>query len=242
MPTPADAVTRQYIDLAETTGGFIHDMKNHLGTVMLNLQLLEEDFEDAQNQRERRAAERIRLAIDECRRLVDLSNDFLRFARVEELRCEPTDLNGLVQRMLDFIGPMAAAKKIAMQNYAAADLPPVLLDTDMMEKVLLNLLLNAEDAMPDGGTLTVQTRGEAGCAVLEVIDTGIGIEADNLARLFKPFFTTKPEGNGLGLATARKIIAAHGGTIDVQSEPGRGTKVSIRLPLQATAGSTVPRQ
>src|SRR5437879_6570022 len=160
MATPADAVTRQYIDLAETTGGFIHDMKNHLGTVLLNLQLLEEDFDGAESQRERRAAERIKLALGECQRLVDLSNDFLRFARIDDLHREPTDLSELLARLIEFVGPTAKQANVTVNFYPAADLPPVSLDRDMLEKVLLNLLLNAEDAMPEGGTLTVQARVE----------------------------------------------------------------------------------
>jgi len=107
----------------------------------------------------------------------------------------------------------------------------VSLDRDLFEKALLNLVLNAEDAMPEGGTLTVQARAEVGVVVLEVIDTGCGIPADVLPRLFKPFVTTKAGGNGLGLATVRKVVAAHGGTIEVQSEPGRGSKFTVRLPV-----------
>lgn len=231
MATPTDAVTRQYIDLAETTGGFIHDMKNHLGTVLLNLQLLDEDFEDAQSQRERRAAERIKLMIDECRRLVDLSNDFLRFARIEELHREPTDITEMLERMVEFVRPTARQRNITINCYHGSDLPKINIDREMFEKVLLNLLLNAEDAMSDGGTLTIQTHADAEHLILEVIDTGCGIEPEAMAKIFKPFFTTKPGGNGLGLATARKIIAAHGGVIDLQSEVDRGTKVTIRLPL-----------
>ena len=235
MATPADAVTRQYIDLAETTGGFIHDMKNHLGTVLLNLQLLGEDFEEAQSQRERRAAERIKLMIGECQRLVDLSNDFLRYARVEELHREPTDLNEFLARMIDFVSPTARQRNITINCYPCHDLPTVSLDREMFEKVLLNLLLNAEDAMPDGGTITVQARVEQSEVMIDVIDTGCGIAPELLEKIFKPFFTTKPDGNGLGLVTARKIIVSHGGTMDVQSEPGRGTKVSVRLPVAALA-------
>ena len=104
------------------------------------------------------------------------------------------------------------------------------LDREFFEKVLLNLMLNAEDAMPDGGTLTLQARGEGAAVVLDVIDTGGGIPPETMARLFKPFHTTKPDGNGLGLATARRIVLAHGGTIEAQSEVGRGTKFTIRLP------------
>lgn len=223
-----DALARQYQDLAETTGGFIHDMKNHLGTVLLNLQLIEEEFEDAQTQRERRAAERVKVMIGECQRLVDLSNDFLRFARIEALHREPTDLGELLNRMIDFVRP--TAKNITFHCYAS-DLPPLSLDRDMFEKVMLNLLLNAEDAMPDGGTLTIQANLDGEWVLLDVIDTGCGIPTDVCEKLFKPFYTTKPEGNGLGLATARKIVAAHGGTMTLQSEQGRGTKVSIRLPV-----------
>lgn len=227
---PADPLAQQYLDLAEMTGGFVHDMKNHLGTVLLNLQLLAEDFEDPQSHRERRALDRVTLMADECRRLVGLSNDFLRFARIDELRAEPIRLEDVVGRMLDFITPTARQKGVEVEWYPAADLPAVRLDREMFEKVLLNLLLNAEDAMPAGGTLTLQARAEDGGVVLDVIDTGCGIPADELPKLFKPFHTTKAGGNGLGLATARKVVAAHGGTIGVQSAVGRGTKFTIRLP------------
>jgi signal transduction histidine kinase len=224
-------LTQQYVELAETTGGFIHDMKNHLGTVLLNLQLLAEDFEDAQTQRERRAAERVHLMIDECQRLVTLSNDFLRFARVEELHRVPLSLDTVVTRMVDFITPTARQQNIIVNAYSSGDLPLVPLDREMMEKVLLNLLLNAEDAMPHGGTLTLQTRTVGQTVELDIIDTGHGIPPDVLANLFKPFQTTKANGNGLGLATARRIIQAHGGSIHVESEVGHGTKFTIRLPI-----------
>ncbi|QEL15357.1 two-component system sensor histidine kinase NtrB [Limnoglobus roseus] len=227
----SDAVTQQFIDLAETTGGFIHDMKNHLGTVLLNLQLLGEDFENPETQRERRALERIQLMTSECQRLVDLSNDFLRFARVEDLHREPTRLEEVVGRMVDFLAPTARLQNVIVSWYPAADLPRVLLDREMFEKVLLNLMLNAEDAMPNGGTLTLQARADGDFVELDVIDTGVGIPPEVRAKLFKPFQTTKADGNGLGLATARKIVVAHGGTMTVQSEVGRGTKFTLRLPV-----------
>jgi signal transduction histidine kinase len=237
MPEPA----AQYLELAELAGGFIHEIKNHLNTLSLNLQLLGEDLENPQTPRERKAADRVGRLTEECRRLVDLSNDFLRFARVADLHAVPTPLGDLVTRLVDFLGPTARAQNVDI-NWFPADLPAVPLDAELFEKVLLNLMLNAEDAMPDGGTLTIQARAEGGWVVLDVIDTGCGMTPDVAARAFRPFVTTKPGGHGLGLATAKKIVLAHGGTIDLQSEPGRGTKFTVRLPVsrEAQPGAGLP--
>ena len=234
MPDAAPPSLQQYTELAELAGGFIHDIKNHLGTLSLNLQLLAEDFENPQNPRERRALDRVNRLSGECQKLADLSNDFLRFARVQELQTQPTPLAEVVGRMIDFLAPTARQRNIAIEWFPAEGLPQVDLDREMFEQVLLNLMLNAEQAMPDGGTLTLIGRVDgantAHAVCLDVIDTGCGMSSEVLAKVFKPFHTTKKDGNGLGLATARKVVLAHGGTIDVQSEPGRGTKFTIRLP------------
>ena len=221
--------TDQLAELAELAGGFIHEIKNHLNTLSLNLQLLAEDLDDPQTPRERKALDRTLRLTDECRRLADLSNDFLRFAKVSDLHFAPTDLGAVVTRLVDFLAPTARVQGVEI-HWFPADLPMVSLDAEMFEKVLFNLMLNAEDAMPDGGTLAVQARADGEWVELDVIDTGCGMPADLAAKVFRPFVTTKPGGTGLGLATAKKIVAAHGGTISVQSEPGRGTKFTIRLP------------
>ncbi len=223
--------------IAELAAGFIHEIKNHLGTLSLNLQLLAEDFETAETPRERRALERVGRLSNECRKLVDLSNDFLRFARLRELHTKPVSLDSVVSRMIDFLAPTAIQQNIKINWFPAPNLPLVRLDSDLFEQALLNLMLNAEQAMPDGGTLTLIGRCEDDWLKLDVIDTGVGIEPATLAKLFRPFHTTKPDGNGLGLATTRKIVLAHNGTIDVQSEPGRGTKFTISLPVVSQADS-----
>ena len=223
-------LVQQYTELAESAGGFIHEIKNHLGTLALNLQLLAEDFENPQTHRERRALERVTRLHGECQRLVDLSNDFLRFARVRELDTRTASLDEVVGRMIDFLLPTARQQNIDINWFPAADLPPVSLDVELFEQALLNLMLNAEQAMPDGGTLTLIGRADGDGVCLDVIDTGHGMTPDVLAKLFRPFHTTKQNGHGLGLPTARKVVLAHGGTVDVQSEPGRGTKFTIRLP------------
>lgn len=226
-----DQAQSQYLELAELAGGFIHEIKNHLNTLSLNLQLLGEDFETPETPRERKAAERIGRLTDECRRLVDLSNDFLRFARMAELNAVPASLEEVVTRLVDFLAPTARVQGIEIVCHCGPDLPTVRMDVELFEKVLLNLMLNAEDAMPDGGTLTLQARAEPDSVTVDVIDSGCGMDKEMVEKAFRPFVTTKPDGHGLGLATARKIVHAHGGTISVQSEPGRGTKFTIRLPV-----------
>jgi signal transduction histidine kinase len=229
-PKDIAVLTEQYAELAELAGGFIHEIKNHLSTLGLNLQLLAEDFEDPQSQRERRALTRIQRLQGECQRLVDVSNDFLRFARLKDLALAPTDLAKVLEEMIDFFGPTARAANIDIKCYLPADLPPLNLDQELFRQALLNLMLNAEQAMPNGGELTIQAALEPGGISLSLIDTGKGMTAEVLAKVFQPFFTTRPGGNGLGLATTRKIIEAHGGRIEVQSEPGRGTKFTLHLP------------
>ncbi|MBM4073175.1 MAG: two-component sensor histidine kinase [Planctomycetes bacterium] len=233
-----------YAALAESAGGFIHEIKNHLSTLGLNLQLLAEDFHDPQSHRERRALARVQKLQGECQRLVDVANDFLRFARIQELDRRPADIGKIIEEMIDFFSPTARTANIEIKSFVAGDLPLIPLDRDLFKQALLNLMLNAEQAMPSGGELTIQATHEPGekrqgsedgnhksLVCLSLIDTGKGMPAGVLARVFEPFFSTRPGGTGLGLPTTRKIIDAHGGDIEVQSEVGRGTKFTIRLPV-----------
>lgn len=293
MSAKRQAMNEQYAALAELAGGFIHEIKNHLSTLGLNLQLLAEDFQEAETHRERRALKRVQRLQDECQRLVRLANDFLRFARLKQLDRQPTDLGKVVEEMVDFFGPTARAANIDIKCYVPADLPAVPLDRELFKQALLNLMLNAEQAMPEGGLLTIQAaavgvaekrerRAESGerragaaggagggaCGdrneassssgllaslssagvspallpppaawlrgphvCLSLIDTGKGMTPEALAKAFQPFFSTKAGGTGLGLPTTKKIVEAHGGTIDVQSELNRGTKFTVRLPV-----------
>ena len=222
-------------EVAELAGGFIHEVKNHVSTLNLNLQLLAEDFAEPQTPRERRAKQRIDRVRNQAEKLVQISNDFLRFVRSHDPKREPTRLDDLAAELLDFFGPTAKAANIDIRLYASPGVPPALIDRELFKQALLNLMLNAEQAMPDGGEICLQTRSEGDAVCLDVIDTGKGIDPADLPKLFRPFHTTKPGGTGLGLATTRKIVRAHDGEIDVQSEPGRGTKFTIRLPKMVEA-------
>jgi len=219
-------------ELAELAGGFIHELKNHLGTLGLNLQLLAEDLQSPTSPRERRILDRVVRLEQESKRLSDMANDFLRFARLGELNRQPVRLGELIDEMVDFFGPQARTANIEIKTFVPTDLPLVALDSQLFKQALLNLMLNAEQAMANGGQLTFQAQKEADQIRLNVIDTGSGMNPEDLQKVFKPFYTTRPGGTGLGLPTARRIIERHGGRIEAQSEPGRGTQFTIWLPIQ----------
>ncbi len=221
-----------YSELAETAGVFIHEIKNHLSTLTLNMQLLAEDFENPQTPRERRALDRINRLQSECGRLVEVSNDFLRFTRVKDLQLRPYDLSKVLEELVEFFEPTARSANVRVNVYLPADLPPVHLDPDLFKQALLNLLLNAQQAMPQGGEITLLAREEAPWLVMQVIDTGTGIPPEVLENMFKPFYSTKSGGSGLGLPTARKVLEAHGGSLMAESAPGKGTRFTLRLPIR----------
>ena len=219
------------IELAELAGAFIHELKNHISTLNLNLQILAEEFEEAQNPRERRVLDRIQRLQGECSRMVDVSNDFNRFARLVNLNSRPERIDKILGEVLDFFGPTARANNIEVRTFFPSDLPLVRLDSEVFKQAILNLFLNAFQALPIGGEITIQVNIEQNHCVLRIIDTGHGMPPEVVSRVFKPYYTTKPGGSGLGLATTKKIIEAHGGSIGVESEPKRGTCFTISLPL-----------
>ena len=223
----------QYTEIARLAGGLAHEIKNPLSTIRLNMELLAEDLGEVETPRERRALRKVEVVQRECQRLQDLLDDFLNFAKVRNPKLEPDDLNLLVKEVLDFFAPQASEAAIDVVDYLASDLPMVLLDREAFRGALLNLLINAEQSMPDGGQLVVRTSTTGDSVVLDLIDNGCGMDEATREHVFDAFFSTKGSGSGLGLPTARKIVEAHGGRITLQSEPGRGTQFSIRLPMPA---------
>ena len=176
--------------------------------------------------------------MSEATRASRIVRGLLDFARRREPAREPVPVHELIDRALDLLGARLHRTGIEVQRLYDATLPPVLVDRDQLTQVLLNLLGNAVDAMPDGGTLTLETalvRDEQGAAAaVSVTDTGTGIPEEQLERIFEPFFTTKPEGRGtgLGLSVSQGIVRRHGGVLEVRSKPGQGTTMQIRLPLR----------
>ncbi len=202
----------------------------------LNLDLLAEDFQNAETTRDKRVLQKIERIRRESVRLQNILEEFLRFARIQELRLDPADLNDIIDEMRDFCEPQAAALGIVIRTLYAPDLPRVRLDVDLFKQALLNLILNAEHAMPAGGELILRTQRDGAWGVLDVIDTGVGMTEEVCSHVFDAFYSTRPGGSGLGLPTTRKIVEAHRGTIQVQSVLGKGSQFSIRLPGCPAAG------
>jgi signal transduction histidine kinase len=206
----------------------------------LNLDLLAEDFQAAETPRDRRVLQKIERIRRESLRLQNILEEFLRFARIQELRLDLGDLNEIIDEMRDFCEPQAATRGIVIRTLYAPDLLPVRLDVDLFKQALLNLILNAEHAMPAGGELILRTQRDGSWDLLDVIDTGVGMTDEVCARVFDAFYSTRPGGSGLGLPTTRKIVEAHRGTIEVQSVLGKGSQFSIRLPGCPAAATAAP--
>jgi signal transduction histidine kinase len=232
----AAELAEQYAQTARLVGSLAHEIKNPLSTIVLNMELLAEDFQGVETPRDKRASNKIRMVQRECRRLQSILDDFLNFAKIRRLNFEPTDLNEEIRKLLDFYRPQAEEHQIEITPYLKSDLPTVLLDREQFRGALLNLILNAQQAMPRGGQLVVATDTTARGVCLHLIDTGTGMDEKTLARIFEAFYSTKPGGTGLGLPTTGKIVEAHGGTITCQSEVGRGTRFTIELPVLPRLG------
>jgi two-component system sensor histidine kinase HydH len=175
------------------------------------------------------------VVVREVDRLNRVVGDLVEFARPREPQREPHDLLQLVQHALTLVEADVRAKELDIVRDLDATLPPLAVDRDLLLQALLNLLLNAIEAMEPGGTLSVRLGRAPKGVELAIQDTGRGIPAEHLGRLFDPFFTTKRGGTGLGLAIAHSVIQAHDSEIVVESTPGRGTTMTIRLPMPTSA-------
>lgn len=229
--TAVQRLMDQYTEIARLAGALAHEIKNPLSTIRLNLQLLAEDIEEEPSPRQQRSLRRVETMQKECQRLQSLLDDFLNFAKVRQLTLKPTSLNRELDDLLDFFAPEARESGIEVVRYLDPELPTVLLDRESFRGAVLNLLINAKQAMSDGGQLTIVTNTEGEWVLLHLIDTGSGMDDQTAARMFETFYSTKPGGSGLGLPTTSKIIEAHGGVIRVETEVERGTHFTISLPV-----------
>jgi signal transduction histidine kinase len=218
-------------ELSRITGGLAHEIKNPLSIIKVNLKLISEELA-SRDANPARAARKIDVVRKETDRLEQILEDFLRYIRKTELHPVSADINQLVTDMADFYSPQAASHSITLRVALDSGQLICKVDADSLKQVLLNLFINAQQAMPDGGELMIRTQKNDAKAVIIVSDTGRGIESENLDRIFDAYYSTKPGGSGLGLSTSRKIIEAHNGSIRVDSVPQKGSSFTIQLPLE----------
>ena len=222
------------VELGQLAGGLAHEIKNPLSTINVNLQLLAEDLARQDDEDHRRLHRRLAHVQEEAGRLKAILDDFLNYAGRIELTAAPHDIRDLIEEIADFFAPQAEATHVVMRTVREG--PPVMcnIDANLIKQAVLNLLINAIQAMPDGGELILRVGARRDKGNIEVIDTGLGLSPEARERIFDVYYSTKKHGTGLGLPTARRIIREHGGTLRVDSEPGRGTRFVISLPLIKT--------
>ena len=214
--------------------GLAHEINNPLTGVLSYASLLRKRLESDEGSRED-----LDVIIRETIRCRSIIRELLDFARPAQPLRKATDLNEVVKKAVSVVMIQLSLNHVNLSLDLAGDLPLAEADENQIQQVMVNLLLNAGDALgPEGGMIRVSTRHEPqGFVALQVEDDGRGIDPEDLPRLFEPFFSTKgPRGTGLGLAVTWGIVEAHGGSIDVQSQLGRGTQFTVRLPLAADSG------
>ena len=234
-PTTDDRI----MEMTELAGGLAHELRNPLSTLLLNLKLLDEDLREGLDEESdvlRRGRMKIQVARGEAERLQRLLDEFLMLAGPVGLKLEAVDVNSVVGRLADFYRPEAQRNRITLRVDVPREPVWCSLDVQIFQQAILNLLVNAQQAMPDGGETILRVRREADAVTFEVIDTGEGMDDVILAKALAPFYSTKPRGSGLGLPTTNRIICAHGGRLSIESTPGVGSRFRIRLPAVQAPG------
>lgn len=243
-------------ELTKLTGELAHEIKNPLSTVKINLQLAKEALDDVDLTEPSRvlwdqcrhslagAARKIAVVQKETDRLEQILDSFLKYVRRPDLQLATVDLNELVGDMVDFYSPQAYSRTLTVRQGLCNEPLLCRADPGALKQVLLNLFINSQQAMEgsptrisalgtpvNGGELMIRTLRQAERAVVQISDTGKGIPPERLSSIFQPYHSSRSGGTGLGLATAKKIVEAHGGAISVHSEVGKGTSFTIQLPL-----------
>jgi PAS domain S-box-containing protein len=239
----------RFLGLASLASGLHHEIKNPLTALSIHVQLLEEYLNNPRARGgegterpllddELNVEEIVGVLRTEVCRLNGVLESFRTFANLQHLTVRPTDGLEVVEKALRLIRPQAAEQGVAVSLlHPVQDLPPVLLDADKFEQVVLNLLLNALEAMPDGGALTVSVAVEEGDFRVAVKDSGAGIPEEAQRHLFQPYFSTKGKGTGMGLALSEKLVSQHGGSIGYATGQS-GTTFRIAVPLRQQGPAT----
>jgi two-component system NtrC family sensor kinase len=223
--------------MGQLAAGVAHQLNNPLGTILLFSDIVLQEMPEGTQGRED-----VQMIAQEARRAKEIVTALLNFARQQKVWAQATGVDAMLHELIERARQQPAFTRIEIVEHIAPDLPEIEADPAQLPNVFVNLMENAADAMPEGGTLTIQVdlSPDRQSLVVQVKDTGCGISPENIKQLFSPFFTTKPfgQGTGLGLSIAYGIVKMHRGTIQVKSHVGRGTTFTITLPVHLPNTST----
>jgi two-component system, NtrC family, sensor histidine kinase HydH len=233
---PLDCETQranQFALLGRLAGGLSHDLRNPLGAIFLHVEFLEEELQQFTADRAPQMAESLHDIKTHLMRLDDLLQDYLSLLQLERLDLSPNELGALVHTWAAAWQVLAEARGVRLEVKGLEQLGTVALHPGTLHRAVHNVVLNALDATPQGGTVTLVGQATATQVQLHVQDGGRGIAVAQLPRIFDPLYTTKPGGTGLGLYLVQQIVAAHNGQVGVQSVEGQGTTFTITWPRAA---------
>jgi two-component system sensor histidine kinase HydH len=225
-------VTEKRDLLARLLKRLAHEIRNPLSSLGVHFQLLEEDLSALSPQARAQLASRLGIIHGELHRLESIVERFLKLAGPSALELEPVEINKIVTHVCELLRPEASARKIEILAVVEPELPPVSIDSVRLTQALLNIVINGIQAINGPGRVTVSVARSGDNLSLRVQDTGPGIPADELGEIFDPYFTTKAEGNGLGLWIAQQIAVAHGGDLRAENAPAGGAVFTLTLPLK----------
>jgi len=225
--------------VGQLSRGIAHEIRNPLNFISLSIDHIRTKYRPADGSGVEGFEKLVESMKEEIHRLDRLVRDFLDYGKPLKLDRQPCSTRELLADVVEIVKAKAASDRIRIDERYDA-LPELRLDAELMKSCLFNVVTNAFQAMPEGGTLTLHSEERDGRFVLRIADTGTGMSEEHLARIFEPFFTTKGEGLGLGLAMTKRVIEEHGGRIEFTSVEGQGSDVTISLPLAGTDGTRQP--
>src|SRR5436190_4919258 len=235
--------SRKLAALGRLMAGVAHEVKNPLNAMTIHLELLRNKLARVpagalparagshETSHPPDVSKHVDIIGSEIRRLDEVLNGFLKFARPDELKLQPTPLPAVISDIVTSVTPEAERMRVTVKHDCPPEVPPINADPGMLRQALLNLAINACQAMPDGGTLRIACRAAGrGKVEIDIEDTGVGIAPENLQKIFDLYFTTKEKGSGIGLSMVYRIVQLHDGDVEVESTPGRGTRFRLVFP------------
>ena len=222
--------SERFSALTMLAAGVAHEIGNPLNSLDIHLQLMQRNLRKLPDKSRADLEKSVSIARGEVARLDHIITQFLRAIRPQPLALQPTGLNAVVEDSLAFLSAEIQDRDVLVETELDKNLPILDIDRDQIKQVFYNVSRNAFQAMKTGGILRIRTYVDESHVNISFADTGGGISSENISRIFEPYFTTKQDGNGLGLLMVRRIVRAHGGEVVIESSPGRGLTLTIRLP------------